>query len=500
MRAGIILSLIAAFVLIFSCGEDSTGPSGSDITPSTLSVEFTGDSSKVGEDDTPVTSSHTALSITASLERESDSKGSCEVTASWTICGEAAFKSYILYRSESPGISSDPSSATILRVISDVNESEYVDSDVNWTAKYYYALKTTDANDNGVWSNEDSISTPGTAPTTSVLSADSVVSGSVDLYWSRCPDDDFESYRLYRSQTPNIQNDTSYAERICTISEAWDTTFTDDDVTPDFTYYYTLMTTNNKDLFSWSNEISVYVDSTGGALPNVTGLVIDPASTGRDVVLTWNAVSDVDGYYVYFRETVSADWTEVGNATATTFTHTAVSSGYYAVKAYKGTSTSSDYSNVVDTMPNQIQATYTIWDNHAPADEHSGFIFGATSGQTGLAPGISFIQDIYCYDAGWPQSPCGFYSGDIAPFGNGNHTDMLDAGIIYGYPAGSSWWTTGWIVPGDVIFCELSNDHYVKVYINSVPQYPTQSAAHGIVFHYDYQPIEGLYLFTTESS
>ncbi len=486
MKAGIFLSLIAAFVLVISCGEESTGPSGPDITPSTLSVEFTGDSSKIGEDDTR------AVDI--------NSKGNCEVTASWTICGEAAFKSYILYRSESPGISSDPSAATILRVISDVNKSEYVDSTVDWTTQYYYALQTTDINDNGVWSNEDSISTPGTAPTASILSADSVVSSLVDLYWSQCPDDDFDSYRLYRSQTPNIQNDTSYAERICTISEAWDTTYTDDGVAPDFTYYYALMTANNKDIFSWSNEITVYIDSTGGVLPDVTGLAIDPASAGRDVVLSWTAMTDIDGYKVWFKAISGADWAEVGDVTTNDFTHTASSAGYYAVTAYKGTSSSAGYSNEVSTMPNQLITTYTIWDNHAPAYEHSGFIFGPTSGQTGLAPSTSFNQDIYCYDGGWPQSPCGFYSGDIAPFGNGNHTDMMDAGNVYGYPAGTNWWVTGYIIPGGVIFCGLSNGHYVKVYVQSVPEHPAQPAAHGIEFYYDYQPIEGLYLFTTESS
>ncbi len=499
MKTGIILSLVAAFALIISCGEDSTGPSGPDVTSSTLSLEFTGDSSKAGENSATGISSHTALSIAASREDETDSKGVCEVTASWTICGEAAFKSYVLYRSESPGISSDPSSATVLRVISDVNESEYVDSDVEWTTQYYYALQTTDTNDNGVWSNEDSISTSGEAPTASVLSADSVVSSFVDLYWSSCPDDDFDSYRLYRSQTPNIQSDTSYAERICTVSQAWDTTYTDDDVTPDFTYYYALMTTNNKDLSSWSNEITVYVDSTGGVLPNVSGLAIDPASIGRDVVLTWTAMADVDGYKVWFKATSGADWAEVGDVPTNDFTHTASSAGYYAVTAYKGTSSSAGYSNEVSTMPNQIMPTYTIWDNHAPADEHSAFIFGATAGTTGLAPSTSFIQDIYCYDGGWTQSPCGFYSGDIAPFGNGNHTDMNDAGSIFGYPTGA-WWITGYILPGDVIFCELSDGHYVKVYISSVPEHPTQPAAHGIEFYYDYQPIEGLYLFTTEST
>jgi len=498
MRAGIILALIAAFILIFSCGENSTGPSGPDVTPSILSLEFTGDSSKAGEDDTPGASSNPALSMTASRENEIDSKGSCEVTASWTICGEAAFNSYILYRSESPGISSDPSSATILRVISDVNESEYVDSGVDWTTQYYYALQTTDANDNGVWSNEDSISTPGGAPTASVLAADSVVSDFVDLYWTQCPDDDFDSYRLYRSQSPNIQNDTSYAECVCTVTEAWDTTYTDDDVTPDFTYYYVLLTANTKDLFSWSNEITVYVDSTGGVLPNVTGVAIGTASAGRDVVLTWTAMADVDGYKVWFKETASAEWTEVGDVTTNDFTHTASSAGYYAVTAYKGTSSSAGYSNEVSTMPNQIMATYTIWDNHAPVNEHNGFIFGAAAGTTGLAMNTSFIQDIYCYDGGWTQSPCGFYSGDVAPFGNGSHTDMSDAGSIFGYPTGS-WWVTGYIIPGDVIFCELSDDHYVKVYVHSVPQHATQPLSHGIVFYYDYQPIEGLYLFTNES-
>ncbi|MCK5115994.1 MAG: hypothetical protein KAR44_05300 [Candidatus Aegiribacteria sp.] len=239
----------------------------------------------------------------------------------------------------------------------------------------------------------------------------------------------------------------------------------------------------------------------GGTLEVVTGVAIGSASAGRDVVLTWNAVSDVDGYYVYFRENTSDEWgTAVGDVTTNAFTHTASSAGYYVVVAYEGTNTSSANSTEVNTMPEQINVTYTIWDNHAPADEHSGFIFGATSGTTGLAASTSFIQDIYCYDGGWTQSPCGFYSGNVAPFGTGNPTDMIEAGSTYGYPSGTQWWVTGWILAGDIVFAELSDGHFVKIYVNSVPQHSTQPASHGIVFYYDYQPIEGLYLFTTESS
>jgi len=238
-----------------------------------------------------------------------------------------------------------------------------------------------------------------------------------------------------------------------------------------------------------------------GTLEDVTGLAIGAASAGQDVVLNWNAVSvTVDGYAVYFRATDTADWTEVTTVTGTTYTHSAPSAGYYAVKAYEGTNYSTNNSNEVNTLPNQIQATYTVWDNHAPADEHSGFMFGETAGTTGLASSTSFDQDVYCYDGNWTQSPCGFYSGNVAPFGNGFATNMIEAGSTYGYPSGSSWWQTGYLVAGDVIFGELDSDHYVKVYVQSIPQNSVQPLSYGVTFYYDYQPIEGLYLFTTESS
>ncbi|MEN8207704.1 MAG: fibronectin type III domain-containing protein [Candidatus Fermentibacteria bacterium] len=236
----------------------------------------------------------------------------------------------------------------------------------------------------------------------------------------------------------------------------------------------------------------------GGTLAPVTGVEIGTASAGQDVVVNWTAVSDVDGYKVWFKATSTGTWAEVGDVTGVTFTHVAPSAGYYVVTAYKGSDTSSANSNEVNTMPNQINETYTIWDNHAPVDEHSGFAFGESAGLT--VPVLSSTNfDIYCYDGGWTESPCGFYSGDVAPFGNGRPTDMSDAGTGYGYPTGN-WWVTGYILAGDVIFCELEDGHFVKVYVQSVPQHSTQPAAHGIVFYYDYQPIEGLYLFTTESS
>jgi len=160
MNTRIVLSLVAALTLIVSCGEDSTGPSEPDITPSTLSLAYTGDSSR-----TVGSSAQYQIPAFSDFRTWRGSKGrSCQITASWTICTETVFKDYTLYRSNRPGISSDPLSADELGIFTDPNDTLFVDNEVNWASVYYYALKTTDTNDYSVWSNEVSIAVPDAVP------------------------------------------------------------------------------------------------------------------------------------------------------------------------------------------------------------------------------------------------------------------------------------------------------------------------------------------------
>jgi len=244
----------------------------------------------------------------------------------------------------------------------------------------------------------------------------------------------------------------------------------------------------------------------GGTLDVVTGLTIDESgSSGDQVVLNWTAVSDVDGYYVYWRANNEGSWSQVGDVTGTTYTHTANSAGGYAVMAYKGDDTSSDYSNVVDCMPNIVTGSYTIYDNYAPAEDPSGFIFHDTYGETGMASSGSFDQDIYAYDPWTDADRLALYSGDYGPFGNGEPTMMIGYGDqgcdLYGKaPDGSAgWWDNGEIYQGDVIFCQLFDDYYTKMYINTIA--PDGVSAHGtyVTFTFEFQPINGLRLFTTNS-
>lgn len=240
-----------------------------------------------------------------------------------------------------------------------------------------------------------------------------------------------------------------------------------------------------------------------GSLDPVTGLTIEATSAGTSVDLSWNAVSDVDGYYVYFRTTSTADWTQAADVTGTTYTHDATSAGYYTVKAYKGDDTSSDNSNIVDTMPTDVTTTYTIYDNYSPATEPSGFIFGATSGETGQASSTSFDQDIYAYDEdkGKGDETVRLYSGDYGSFGNGSATWMADPSstsstYCNAYPNGSWYYNYGLLTSDERVYCYLSNGNYAKMYDLSIAADPNSANGTMVSFSYEIQT-GGLTLFTS---
>ena len=242
----------------------------------------------------------------------------------------------------------------------------------------------------------------------------------------------------------------------------------------------------------------------GGDLAPVTGFAIDEnASGGTSVVLVWDAVTDgpdaIDGYKLYIRNAVgSGSWTVVDEAIpagTTTYSHAATYAGEYGIIAYEGENTSSSTATCND-MPNFIPDSYTIWNNHAPATAHSGFIFGATSGQTVLAGQGG--HDMYCYDGG-QSNYTWLYAGDYGTFGGGFDTDFYEHASSYGMPGAGPWNpATGPMVVGDVIFAELYDGYWVKIYVTALPHYEGGTDnAYGITFYYDFQPIEGLELFST---
>ena len=97
-----------------------------------------------------------------------------------------------------------------------------------------------------------SSSGPKNAPTPSVLTA--VASANeVALSWTRCPDEDFFSYTLYRSYVAGIAGDTLSAEKLGILTLP-DVLSFNDYTLEQTTAYYALRTTNAAGLSVWSNE------------------------------------------------------------------------------------------------------------------------------------------------------------------------------------------------------------------------------------------------------
>ncbi|MCK5843031.1 MAG: fibronectin type III domain-containing protein, partial [Candidatus Sabulitectum sp.] len=229
-------------------------------------------------------------------------------------------------------------------------------------------------------------------------------------------------------------------------------------------------------------------------LPFVPGLQLDDTSTGRSVVLTWIGVSaDIDGYKVYFKSDGAGDWISVGEVTGTTYTHNAVNAGTYSIRAYKGDNLSAGYSASVNTMPNIVDVSYSIYDNYSAGNEPSGFIFGPAYGITGMASSTYFSQDIYVYDENKGDENVWLYSGNFGIFGNGlqSYFQTPASGVYGNCDPDGSWITNSYelYTTDSVIFVKLpyntGGNAYVKMYGLSVTPVDTTNGT-VITFMYEY--------------
>jgi YVTN family beta-propeller protein len=241
-----------AFVLVavLAAAACLSGPDGPDLTPSVLTLTFTGDSSRFRGD----------RDRTEIRPVSDGTRASCTVTAAWTSCPDVDFHSYTLYRSGEPGIPANPASADTSWVLYGT-DTTMVDTGLSWATTYWYAVRTADEDGDGVWSDEASILTPGTAPTPSVISLEYSSWNLAVVGWTPCGDYDFASYHVYRSESPGIEEDPSSAELLFMTKTEDD--FPDTAVEPMGHYYYALRTFSTKGLSSWSNEMEVTLPGSG---------------------------------------------------------------------------------------------------------------------------------------------------------------------------------------------------------------------------------------------
>lgn len=152
--------------------------------------------------------------------------------------------------------------------------------------------------------NDDEVNPQGSGvnPTASSLTA-SVSNNTVTLTWTQCPDDDFSSYVLYRSETSGIAANPSGAALVATIADLETLTHADGGLGWNTPYYYAIQTVDSSQLTAWSNEATITTpDSSGGGGSALTcyqiqGQADNSPYDGEDVTVTGIVTAGASEFY-----------------------------------------------------------------------------------------------------------------------------------------------------------------------------------------------------------
>ena len=129
--------------------------------------------------------------------------------------------------------------------------------------------------------------------------SDAMSGCKVTATWTICPDEDFQSYALYRSTSPGIAADPGNAELLTVFTDANQRSFEDATVELGVTYYYAVRTGNGTGVFAWSNEAEI---TTPGA---PTPSVLTAIAGATEVALSWTSCPDEDfSRYTLYRSYV----------------------------------------------------------------------------------------------------------------------------------------------------------------------------------------------------
>ncbi len=170
---------------------------------------------------------------------------------------------------------------------------------------------------------------------TPVLKKATYVDGEITITWD--PVDGASGYRVYRKPAGGSWGG---------IATTTDTNYTDDQLEANTTYYYTVRAFRGEEDRAFANTYSSAYWSDFES-PGVSAATVYEISTPKlkkatasdgTITVTWNEVSDADGYRVY-RKPSGGSWGGIASTNELTYTDSQVENGvtyYYTVRAYKG--------------------------------------------------------------------------------------------------------------------------------------------------------------------
>jgi fibronectin type 3 domain-containing protein len=170
----------------------------------------------------------------------------------WTKNLDRDFGSYRVYRSESPTMGSQ---TTLLSVITDRNTTTYQDKSLSEKTTYYYAVYVYDINGLSSVSNIVNFNTGAFAAPKPVLLATpaAYINSALRLSWSTSTDEHFQSYRIYRSKTVNVDSTQAPIALLNSVSIS---SYDDMGLEANITYYYRIFVYDIFGHSAGSNKVS----------------------------------------------------------------------------------------------------------------------------------------------------------------------------------------------------------------------------------------------------
>ncbi len=173
------------------------------------------------------------------------------LTLSWTSSQEQDFSAYRIYRSSSPGVDS---LSLLDTTITNREVTSWVDHNLEENSTYYYRIFVWDRDGLSSGSNEVSGKTLENLPPQPVVLAQPVVEDSITLRlsWSENQDEDFATYRIFRSDSSPV--DTTVAP-IYIINLRETTEYLDNRLNTGQEYFYRVFVYDQGGLSAGSNEV-----------------------------------------------------------------------------------------------------------------------------------------------------------------------------------------------------------------------------------------------------
>ena len=271
----------------------------------------------VGCGDDPIKNPDPPQGVTAT----SDSTSS--ITVTWgSVSGASGYK---IYRSKAL--------SEVFNNIGSSTSTVYTDTGLSPGTTYYYRVSTSTKNGEGSQSSHTSATTKFNAPTG--VTAMAASEKSITVSWSAVSSNATIYYYIYRSDSSS----GTYTQ----VGNSTGTSYTDNGLSPNTTYYYKVAVSNGVVTSSQSSPVSA---TTTPGVTAPTGVTATAASSSS-ITVRWNAVQNATSYYIYRSNSFSGTYTKVGTSRETLYTDNELSSNttyFYKVTAYNSNGESSESS------------------------------------------------------------------------------------------------------------------------------------------------------------